>query len=319
MKDYKLNAAVVLRRNYDDLPFRAETDEEVARRVNDRSVTALERCEETFTYVLPASLNADRRKELEDKRLLSAEAASAAGGAAYLRDDELLCLETAGTDHLRVAACDENGKLTPCLDAALSLAGKLEDTGRIARNPQYGFLTAYPSDAGTGMRASLLLHLPMLTHLKQLSAAMKMAATGGMTLRVLPGGLCLLENRITLGRDEKTIIEQLETIARSVCTLERSLRWRAKERRDMNVADKGWRAYGICQYALRMNRQEALSLWSDLALGLSVGDMPYGEDEADEMWRIAHLSTEALTRDSGLHPDAERARRVRNLLNHGGN
>lgn len=319
MKDYKLNAAVVLRRNYEDLPFHADTDAETARRVNDRSVTALERCEETFTYLLPTTLDADRRKELEDKRLLSAEAQNAVGGAAYLRDDELVCLETAGTDHLRVAAYDDRGALLPCLTAALSLTEKLADTGRMAQRPQYGFLTAYPSDAGTGMRASLLLHLPMLTALKQLPAAMKMASTGGMTLRILPGGLCLMENRITLGRDEKGIVEQLEGIAKSVCTLERSLRWRAKERKDLTVADKGWRAYGICQYALRINRQEAMNLWSDLVLGLSVGDMPYGEDTADELWQIAHLPVEVLTRDSSLHPDVERARRVRHLMNHGGN
>ena len=319
MKDYKLNAAVVLRRNYEDLPFHADTDAEIARRVNDRSVTALERCEETYTYLLPATLDAERRRELEEKRLLSADAQSAVGGTAYLREDELVCLETAGTDHLRVAAYNDNGALTPCLTAALSLTEKLADTGRMAERSEYGFLTAYPSDAGTGMRASLLLHLPMLTMLKQLPAAMKMASTGGMTLRILPGGLCLLENRITLGRDEKGIVEQLEAIARSVCTLERSLRWRAKERKDLNVADKGWRAYGICQYALRINRQEALNLWSDLVLGLSVGDMPYDEDAADALWRIAHLPTEALTRDSSLHPDVERALRVRHLMNHGGN
>ncbi|MBQ7520434.1 MAG: hypothetical protein IJU12_08945, partial [Clostridia bacterium] len=123
MKDYKLNAAVVLRRNYEDLAFRADTDEEIARRINDRSVTALERCEETFTYVLPTTLDAERRKELEEKRLLSTDAQNAVGGAAYLRDDELLCLETAGTDHLRVAAYDEKGALIPCLDAALALTG----------------------------------------------------------------------------------------------------------------------------------------------------------------------------------------------------
>ena len=319
MKDYKLNAAVVLRRNYADLPFRADADEEIALRVNDRSVTALERCEETFTYLLPTTLDAERRKELENKRLLSVDAANWVGGAAYLRDDEFLCLETAGTDHLRIASYDERGALAPCLDAALSLAGKLEDTGNIAQSAQYGFLTAYPSDAGTGMRASLLLHLPMLAMLKQLSAAMKMASTGGMTLRILSGGLCLLENRITLGRDERDILEQLEAIAKSICTLERSLRWRAKERKDLNVADKGWRAYGLSQYALRMNCQEALSLWSDLVLGLSVSDMPYGEETADELWEIAHLPAETLMRDSALHPDVERARRVRHLMNHGGN
>ena len=212
MKDYKLNAAVVLRRNYADLPFRADADEEIALRVNDRSVTALERCEETFTYLLPTTLDAERRKELENKRLLSVDAANWVGGAAYLRDDELLCLETAGTDHLRIASYDERGALALCLDAALSLAGKLEDTGKIAQSAQYGFLTAYPSDAGTGMRASLLLHLPMLAMLKQLSAAMKMASTGGMTLRILSGSPGSRSDLLTTIR---TFIPWL--IAREIC------------------------------------------------------------------------------------------------------
>lgn len=319
MKDYQLDAAVVLRRNYEDLPFRAEKDAEIARRVNDRAVTVLERLGEGYTYLLPESLEAERREELEQKRLLSPDAKEAVGGCAYLREDDALCLEVGGVDHLRVAAYHEKGDLRGCMQEALTLAGRLEDTGRIAQSAQYGFLTAYPSDAGTGMRASVTLHLPMISQIKQLPAAAKAASNGGMTLRPLADGICLLENRITMGPDEAALIDKLEAVCKSVCTLERSLRWRAKERKDLNIADKGWRAYGVCQYALRMSRQETLRLWSDLVLGLSVGEMPYTEETADAIWRVAHTGNEALTRDNGLHPDVERARRVRALMNRGGN
>lgn len=318
MKDYQLDAAVALRRNYDDLPFRAETDAEIARRVSDRAVTVLERPGDTFAYYQAASLPAERRAELEEKRLLSPETKTAVAAALYLRADERLSVETAGVDHLRIAAYDENGSLTQCFEAAQSMANRMEDTGRMAHNAQYGYLTAYPSDAGTGMRASVLLHLPMLTLVKQLPAAMKLASNAGMTLRSLPSGLCVLENRITLGMEEKALIEKLEALCRSVCTLERSLRWRAREKKDLNIADKGWRAFGVCQYALRMDQQEALQLWSNLVLGLAVAEMPYDEQAADALWRIAHTPGDAITRDSQLHPDVERARRVRALMTNGG-
>lgn len=121
-----------------------------------------------------------------------------------------------------------------------------------------------------------------------------------------------------MGLDESALIEKLEGVAKSVSTLERSLRWRAKERKDLNVADRGWRAYGVCQYALRMDRRETLRLWSDLVLGFSVGEVPYSEETADEMWRVAHMSNEMLTQDADLHPDVARARRVRALMNLGG-
>ena len=317
MRDYLLDAAVSLRRNYADLPFDALTNEETARRVNERAMVALERSGESYAYLITGSLPAERREELEQSRLLCPDNREAVSGAAYLRMDEKACVETSGEDHLLISAYDEKGDDRLCLKTCLDIAQKMEDTGIMARSEQFGFLTAKPCDAGTGMRASMRLHLPMAALIRQLPAAVKLAGGMGMILRSAGGGICLLENRVTLGMDEIALLEKVEECAQKLCALERSLRWRAKERKDLNVADKAWRSYATARYALRMSRGEALQLWSGMTLGMAVDGMPCTEETLDSLWHIAHIPQGKLTEDTQLQPDVERARRVRALFGGG--
>ncbi|MBQ9299150.1 MAG: hypothetical protein IJ214_01420 [Clostridia bacterium] len=318
MKDYLLDAACTLRRNYADLPFDTMTNAETARRVNERAMVALERSGESYAYLAMDGLPADRREELEEYRLISPDTREAVSGAAYLRMDERACVETSGEDHVVIGAYNENGDLLQCYGDCAGIAALLEDTGRMARSARFGFLTAKPCDAGTGMRASLRLHLPMTVMGKQLPAAMKLAIAEGANLRLVGNGICVLENRAAMSADSEMILKKVEECARKLCALERALRWRAKERKDINVADKAWRAYALAQYALRMGRNEALRLWSDMTLGASSDDMPYAQAALDRLWHIAHMPEGKLLQDTNLQPDVERARRVRAIFS-GGN
>lgn len=314
MKDYVLDAAVTLRRNYADLPFDADTNEETARRVSERAVVALERSGESYAYLTASGLPQEQREALEAKRLISPEGGEYVNAADYLRMDEAACVETAGEDHLLIAAYDENGDVKSCLATCRALAERLADTGRMAQSEQFGYLTAKPCDAGTGMRASMLLHLPMTAAARQIPAAAKLAGSAGMNLRIINGGICLLENRVTLGREEDTLTDALAGAAQKLTSLERGLRWRAKEKRDLNVADKACRAYATARYALRMTSREALQLWSSMVLGTALDGMPYEEKALEGLWRIAHTPQGKLTQDSDLQPEVERARQIRALF-----
>jgi len=318
MMDYVLNAAVSLLRNYEDLPFDAPDSEETARRAVERAATALERSGDSFAYLPVADLPVEKRLELEEKRLLSAEAQDAPHGIAYLRMDEKVCVEAASEDHLRISAFDAAGKLQSCYPLCADLEERLENTGKLAKSEAFGFLTVHPCDAGTGLRASLLLHLPMTVLVKQLPAAMKVAAGAGMTLISRNKGLCLLENRVTMGIDENTLLQRVSETGDKLCTLERGLRTRARERSDVAVLDPVWRSYGTGRYALRIGRGEAEQVWSMLTLGLSVSDvMPYTEQMADEIWTLAHMTQAQLTQDHPGHPDIIRAQRIRTVLSGG--
>ena len=317
MKDYILDASCKLSRNYADLPFDTLTNAETAKRVNERAMVALERSGESFAYLSLTDLPLERRTELEENRLISSDTREAVSGAAYLRMDERLCVETSGEDHLTVSVYNENGDLLLCYGECARVAAALEDTGSMARSAQFGFLTAKPCDAGTGMRAIYRLHLPMIMLVKQFPAAAKLAGSESMTLRILGNGMCALENRVTMTQAPEEVLKKLTDCAQKLCGLERTLRWRAKERKDISVADKGWRAYAIAQYALRMGKAEAIKLWSDMTLGLAVDSVPYSQAALDRLWHIAHMPEGKLIQDTNLQPDVERARRVRALFSGG--
>ena len=189
MKDYILDASCKLSRNYADLPFDTLTNAETAKRVNERAMVALERSGESFAYLSLTDLPLERRTELEENRLISSDTREAVSGAAYLRMDERLCVETSGEDHLTVSVYNENGDLLLCYGECARVAAALEDTGSMARSAQFGFLTAKPCDAGTGMRAIYRLHLPMIMLVKQFPAAAKLAGSESMTLRILGNGM----------------------------------------------------------------------------------------------------------------------------------
>lgn len=314
MKDYILDAAVTLRRNYDDLPFDACGNEDTARRIQDRMLSVLERSGDTYLYLTAGAISGQQREKLREKRLLSPDSGDAVYGAVYLRADEEACIEIAGEDHLIFSAYDGDGDLDACSASCIALEEQMKDTGPIAHSPRYGYLTARPCDAGTGMRASVLLHLPMITLIKQLPAAVKLAGTAGMTLHNLGQGICRLENRAAGGTEASRILEKLQDNARRICALERSLRWRAKEKRDLNVLDQTVRARAVAGAALRMGSAEAMRIWSMLTLGLETCPAPCTVSQIEDLWRTAHLSSETLEHDSGQPADVERARRIRDIF-----
>lgn len=317
MRDYILNAAVCLRRNYADLPFDAMTNAETAGRVSERVMTALERTGDSYTYLPEGSLPDDRREELAACRLICPDHRDAVAATLFLNLPETAGVETAGEDHLLISAYDDTGNVFQALAACQALAALMEDTGPMARSAQFGFLTAHPCDAGTGLRASLLLHLPMTALVKQAPAAVKLAAGAGCTLRPVNGGCFSLENRVTLGQDENTLLQKTDECAKKLCALERTLRWRARERKDLNIADKAWRAYGVARYALRASALDVRQWWSALTLGSAVTDMPYSAEALEKLWELSRLPQAKLTENCDLQPDVERARRVRALFDGG--
>lgn len=317
MKDYVLDASVTLRRNYADLPFDADANEETAKRVSERAQVALERSKEGFAYLIVGGMNEEHREKLEQCRLISPEAKEAAACIAYLREDEKACVETAGEDHLLISAYDEDGDPHVCYETCAALARQLEDTGRIARSGQYGFLTARPCDAGTGMRVDMSLHLPMIGATRQVPAAMKLAGISGMILRVDGPGFFTLENRVSMGIAEGVIVDSVAECAKQLCALERSLRWKSRDRKDLRIADKAWRAYALAKYALAVKKPEALQLWSDMVLGNTIFEVPYNEQALERLWDIAHMPQGKLTRDNDMHPDVARAAMIRPLFSGG--
>ena len=219
------------------------------------------------------------RQSLIDRHLTSREhiREEVGRGIAVVADASLAVLVNE-EDHIRLQS------LLPGiqLDAAYALVDKLDDVmesffdqrGGIAYAETFGYLTACPTNAGTGMRASIMLHLPALEIVGKLERARKGVEGKGLTLRgtfgegsKIWGHLHQLSNQITLGVDEAEILLDVESTAGDLCIQERQAREALSEKFADEGRDRIGRAYGTLRYARHISCREATECLSLLRLG----------------------------------------------------
>ncbi|MCE5344377.1 MAG: ATP--guanido phosphotransferase, partial [Eubacteriales bacterium] len=150
-----------------------------------------------------------------------------------------------------------------------------------------------PTNTGTGMRASLMLHLPLLTRYKQMGNVSQSVAKLGLTIRGLYGegsealgDLYQVSNQVTLGHTEDEIIEAVTAVGRQLIDMENALRsLRDKDR--LELEDGVWRSYGALRYAKQMGADEFMENWSRLRLGAAMGLLPVPLATVDELLPLA--------------------------------
>lgn len=324
MRDYLVQSSVCLHVNYADLPFQADRDEAIAQRVTERVTTALEKAGDAYTYLLPSGMQEHNKMKLRDRGLLHADATEAPHSVLYLRMDEALSVQTALSDHVLVSASTADNQLLKALSDARQVRQQLAGSGLLARDDEYGYLTAHPCDAGTGMRASVLLHLPMVSIARQIDKTAKMLGEKGILLRPFSGeigkvvgGLFIMENRSSLGKNAQERAQEVMDCAEKVIGVEHRCREAAGKNGDEGVYDAVWRAYGIARYARKLSMIDCWNLWSSLTFGRDIGAFDIEENVLEDLWNLSQGMRTGEETEMG-NPDVLRAQRVRFLLN-GGN
>lgn len=324
MRDYFVSSCVKLHVNYADLPFNADHDENVAQRVTDRISEALGQAGDAYAYLLPSGMQEDTAIKLKRRYLMDADTKEAPYSVLYLRMDEALSVQTALSDHAVISARCAGDNMLKALEEARRVRQQLAKTGLLARDEEYGYLTAYPCDAGTGMRASAVLHLPMMHLARQTEKMIKILGEKGMILRPYSGeigkvlgGLYVIENRAALGKPAQERSQDVIDCAQKICAAERRCREEVRQKEDVAVYDAIWRAYGIAKFARRLNMADTLNLWSSLTLGVSLGAFEVSEELLHDLWELSEGKRPGEADEMG-NPDILRAQRVRFLLN-GGN
>ena len=221
------------------------------------------------------------KQVLFERHLISREHAEKGKGSGMVaRQDEQVSVLVNEEDHLRLQA------LCPglALDKVWSLIDRvdtaIEKHVRYAFSTRLGYLTACPSNVGTGMRASVMLHLPGLVLMEEINPIVKGMSKIGLAVRGLwgegteaTGNMFQLSNQVTLGEKEENIIANLEQIVLEVVEHEKNARIRLMQEREMLVRDHVGRAYGILSNAHILSSKEALDLLSGLRLGIDLGIM----------------------------------------------
>jgi protein arginine kinase len=195
-----------------------------------------------------------------------------------VREDENLGVMVNEEDHLRLQAMRPGLMLNELWREIDALDSEIEAKVRYSFSAELGYLTACPTNVGTGLRASAMLHVPALRLANEIEPIIKGLAKIGLVVRGLlgegteaTGNMFQVSNQTTLGESEETIIERLTHIVSEVAEHERNARMRLMEGRGSRIRDFIGRAYGVLCHAQVLTSRETLDLLSGLRLGVDLG------------------------------------------------
>jgi len=242
------------------------------------SVEALPVMKDAFSQEL-SDLSSVQKQVLVERHLVSREhAARGEGSAVVIERRQSFSFMLNEEDHLRMQAIRPGLQLSTAYEALTTLDTELEATLEFAFDPTLGYLTTCPTNLGTGLRASVMLHLPGLVLSDQIGQVLQAVGKIGLAVRGLYGEgteslghLYQISNQSTLGESEETIIRRLERVIGQVAQHEQNAREKLLEDDPEMVADKIGRAYGVLRHAHIIDSKEALNHLSLLRLGGSLG------------------------------------------------
>jgi protein arginine kinase len=331
--DIVLSTRIRLARNLQGFPFGPRA------RVRDRTAVfakVREVCEGNTSLsgsqvVELSDLEPRRRRMLLERRLASRDligedgSGPVRGSAVVLPSDRSWSLMVNEEDHLRLQILSPGLYLRGSWDMLDTLDDELGHEIPYAFHHEFGFLTSCPTNVGTGLRASVLMHLPALVLTREIGKVLQGLSQVGLTFRGLygegsevVGNFFQLSNQTTLGKSEEDLVDHLDRIVRQVIQYEKHARKVLLRDAPAVTEDKIWRAYGLLRYARSLSFEELMNLLSGVRLGASLKLLPglrvYPLNKAMVFTQPAPLE-EAVGRElSEEEGDVHRASLVRRIL-----
>src|ERR1041384_4866404 len=266
------------------------------------------------------------KQVLVERHLISREhAAKGAGSAVVVNRRQTLSVMINEEDHLRMQSIRSGLQLKQAFKLVEKIDTALESKLDFAFDSRLGYLTACPTNVGTGMRASAMLHLPGLVLSELINQVIQAVSKIGLAVRGLygegteaMGNLFQISNQTTLGEKEEEIISRLSKVIETIIEKEHDARQVLIQKKSNTLWDQIGRAYGVLTYAHAMSSKEALNLLSIIKLGIDLGAFP--EDRRlpiDELFietQPAHLQKTSQQKLNAEERDHLRAEIIRTRL-----
>jgi len=219
------------------------------------------------------------KMSLVEKNIISPEFAVKKNdiGSILINDEENICIMLNEEDHLRIQVFNSSLALEETFNLAREIDERMQNIFYIAKNKKYGYLTVCPTNVGTGLRASVMVHLPALTKTGNISKILDNVSKFGMTIRgiygensKMTGDMYQISNKQTLGITEENIIKNLKIITEKIIDQERQAR-KYLAKTSLELEDKLYRSFGILSNCRKISSNEARELLSDVKLGTDLG------------------------------------------------
>jgi protein arginine kinase len=273
-----LSSRVRLARNVANTPFPSRADTEAKERIISFVKSAVEKSPDLSkgTFVGCADLDDLDRAFLVERHLASLEFSSCSDFSALLIGErENMGVMVNEEDHLRIQALASGLEIREAFQIANHIDDELSKSLEFAFDSNFGYLTSCPTNTGTGMRASVLIHVPGLALTREIEKVIAQISKLGLVVRGFYGegsdvwgNMFQVSNQTTLGRSEEDIVESLERVTKQIIEYEENARARMFSEAKDQIEDKIWRAYGILRYARTLTSEEVLNMLSAIRLGV---------------------------------------------------
>ncbi|MFK7697394.1 protein arginine kinase [Paenibacillus sp. HJGM_3] len=329
-QDVVISSRIRLARNLNTHPFPMLA-------TNSQSEEVLERIEQImaneelgtiseFQFIPLDQLSELEKKVLVEKHLISPNLANEARhGAVILSQNESVSIMINEEDHLRIQCLCPGFQIREAWDLANQIDDVFESQLDYAFDEHRGYLTSCPTNVGTGIRASVMMHLPALVLTQQMNRILSAINQVGLAVRGLygegseaTGNVFQISNQITLGQSEQEIIDSLYSVVRQIIEHERAARQKLMNESRLRLVDRVNRSYGILSHANIMDTKEAAQRLSDVRLGIDLGIIenvsPTVLNELSVMTQPGSLQHWSGTKLSPEDRDIRRAELIRRKL-----
>ncbi len=329
--DIVISSRVRMARNIESISFPHYLDKEKSGDVIDRVYKAINKgnlcLENKFELIKMDEIDIIERSNYVEKHLISPSLAkNVSGGAVLINNEETIGIMINEEDHIRIQCLYPGLQLEKCFSMADKIDDLLEESIVYAFDEQLGYLTSCPTNVGTAIRTSVMLHLPGLGLTGYINGVINTANKIGLAVRGIYGegteylgDIYQISNQITLGMSEEEIITNLKDITLQIIQNER-IAWRKLlDTKSIELEDKVYRSYGTLKSARLLSSKEAMQLISDVKLGVNLKLIDgISIEQLNELITIiqpGYLQKHFKSQLTGIERDAKRAQLTReNIL-----
>ncbi len=279
--DIIISSRIRLARNLAKFPFLSRADDTIRQEIENQLKERLIASRQTgkMTYFSVDQLTTLDRQMFVERQLISRELSESKGARGVgVSEQQNLSIMVNEEDHLRIQVLRSGYELDHCWKQINQVDDDLGSQLTFAFHPQFGFLTACPTNVGTGIRASVMLHLPALVMTKEIQKFFQAMHKMNLTVRGMygegsqaMGDFYQVSNQTTLGRSEEEIVSTIKTVVPKILEYERSARSRLMNDNRRGVHDQVSRAYGILRNAQTISSEETMQLLSNVRMGVNLG------------------------------------------------
>lgn len=277
--DVVISSRVRIARNLEDYPFIKKCSKENINQIIKELKEIVPSLGYGLKYISLKDVDDITKLSLIEKHIISPDfvMSKEVDRAILINNEENICIMINDEDHIKLQAFSSGQELENLMNLSIEIDQKLGELVRYSYSNRFGFLTASPTNVGTGMQASVMVHLPALTLTGNMNKVLNIVNNFGMNVRGVygegshsQGDIYQISNNQSLGLTEKEIVKNVKIITEKVIEQERIAR-QYLTKNEIELRDRVYRAYGILAYGTKISDDECRKLLSDIKLGNDLG------------------------------------------------